>query len=71
MKKQRIKYISVKLPACGDYYPLNTLGCRKMPDYTREYLKNHGRKLFDILMNKVPANVYSELVRLIKEKERF
>lgn len=71
MKHRRTKYVSLKLPACGTAYPLDRFGCRKLPNYTRDYLKKHGRKLFDILMNKVPADLYSELVRCIRAKEKF
>jgi hypothetical protein len=71
MRKQKIKYVSVKLPACGNAYPLDKLGCRKLPDYSPDYLKKHGRKLFEILLNEVPSTVYSELVRCIKQKEKL
>jgi hypothetical protein len=71
MRKRRIKYVSLKLPACGTAYPLDRFGCRKLPPYNADYLKKHGKKLFDILMHKVPATVYSELVRCIREKEKF
>ena len=70
MKKQRVKYVSVKLPACDTAYPLDKHGCRKLPSYTPKYLKQHAKKLFDILMNDVPATLYSELVRIIKQKEK-
>lgn len=70
-KKQKTKYVSVKLPACGSSYPLDSFGCRKHPHYSPEYLKKHGRKLFDILFNRVPSTVYSELIRCIKEQEKF
>ena len=71
MRKRKIKYISIKLPACNNAYPLDKYGCHKMPAYTPQYLKKHGRKLFYILMNKVPSSVYSELTRCIKKDGRF
>lgn len=71
MKKRRVKYVSIKLPACGKAYPLDNFGCRKLPDYDADYLKKHGKKLFEILLHKVPANVYSEVVRCIRERENF
>ena len=71
MRKRKIKYVSIKLPACGNAYPLDKFGCRKLPNYSPEYLKKHGRKLFEILMNEVPASLYSELVHCIKQKERL
>jgi hypothetical protein len=70
-RKQKIKYVSVKLPACGTAYPLDRFGCRKLPNYTPEYLKKHGRKLFNTLLNEVPAALYSELLRCIKQKEKL
>ena len=71
MTKHKIKYVSVKLPACGNAYPLDKFGCRKIPNYTTEYLRKHGKKLFDILLNNFPSNVYSELVRCIRQKEKI
>lgn len=68
-KKQRKQYVSVKLPACAQLYPLDKNGCRKLPNYDKEYLQKHGRKLFDILFNRVPSTVYSELIRCIKENK--
>lgn len=70
-KKQRKKYVSVKLPAHGRSYPLDTFGCHKLPDYTAEYLKKHGQKLFKILTTKVPSKVYSEVLKLIRELEKI
>lgn len=69
--KQRIKYISVKLPASITSYPFNDVGSRKLPDYTPEYLRKHGRKLFNILLSDVPSTLYGELINCIREKERF
>lgn len=71
MAKKKIKYVSIKLPACGTVYPLDEFGCRQLPDYNAEYLKKHGRKLFKVLFDKVPGTVYTELLRLIKEKENL
>lgn len=68
---KKIKYVSIKLPACGTIYPLDQFGCRKLPNYNTEYLKKHGKKLFEILFNKVPNTVYSELLRLIRDKEKI
>ena len=68
-RKQKIRYVSIKLPACGNAYPLDKLGCRRLPDYTREYLKKHARKLANILHTKVPADVCSELIRILEQKE--
>lgn len=70
-KKRKIRYVSVKLPVCGSEYPLDAEGCHKIPGYTSEYLRKHGKKLFDLLMNRVPATTYSELVRCIKERENL
>ena len=64
------KYISIKLPADYSKYPYDRNGCNKLPNYTTEYLKKHGRKLFYILYNKVPSPVYVELVKCIKEVEK-
>ena len=71
MRKQKIKYVSIKLPADGSAYPLDKFGYHKLPNYSVKYLKAHAKKLFDILMNKVPAGVYSELVLCIKQKENL
>jgi len=71
MKYQRKKYVSVKLPVCGNAYPLDSDGCHKLPNYTPEYLKKHGQKLFKILLEKVPSKVYSELLRLMRELEKI
>jgi len=68
---QKKKYVSVKLPACGTVYPLDKYGCRKLPNYTPEYLKKHGRKLFKILLEQVPSNVYSELLKCMRETEKI
>ena len=68
-RKQKIRYVSIKLPACGNAYPLDKLGCRKLPNYTREYLKKHARKLANILHTKVPPDVCSELMRFLEQKE--
>ena len=55
---------------CNNHYPMDKFGCYKLPDYTKEYLKKHGKKLFEILMNNVPATILSELiVCLEKNKE--
>jgi hypothetical protein len=70
-RKRKVKYVSIKLPVCGSEYPLDSHGCFMMPNYTPEYLKKHGKKLFDFLMNRVPATTYSELVRCIKECEKL
>ena len=69
MKSHKIKYVSVKLPAAADAYPIDKHGCKKLPDYTTDYLKKHAKKLFKILMNKVPMTVYSEFVRCVKEHD--
>lgn len=71
IKKQKKKYISVKLPACDSEYPLDDNGCRKLPDYTPEYLAKHGRKLFKILLEKVPSKLYSELLKCMREQEKI
>ena len=71
MKCQKIKYISVKLPACGKAYPLDKHGCKKLPNYTPDYLKKQGEKLFDILLNKVPSKVYSQLLKKMRELENI
>jgi len=71
MKKHKKKYISVKLPACGKAYPIDRQGCRKLPNYTSEYLRKHGKKLFNILLHQVPSLVYQELVKQIREKENI
>jgi hypothetical protein len=65
------RYVSVKLPADHKAYPIDRMGHIKLPNYTVEYLKKHGQKLFNILFNHVPADVYSEVVRLIKETENI
>lgn len=70
-KKQKIKYISIKLPLSIRAYPCNETGCQQLPEYTIEYLRRHGRKLFNVLLNKVPATVYSELIKCIREQEKF
>jgi hypothetical protein len=70
MSNQNKKYISVKLPACGNEYPLDANGCRKLPDYTPEYLEKHGRKLFKILLERVPSKVYSELLKCMRDHEK-
>lgn len=67
MKKQRIKYISIKLPACSVAYPLDEIGNRNLPNYTPSYLKNNAKKLVEILINKVPSTIYSEVITLIKD----
>lgn len=68
-RRVKIKYVSFKLPACGTAYSLDKFGCRRLPDYTREYLKKHARKLANILHTKVPADVCSELIRILEQKE--
>lgn len=68
-RNHKVKFISIKLPACGSVYPFNTFGCRKIPDYSDEYLREHGRKLHRILWSKVPGRLYSELVKCIKDEE--
>lgn len=70
-KRQRKKYVSIKLPCCGSAYPLDENGCHKLPDYTPEYLKAHGAKLFKILFEKVPSKVYAEVLRKIRELENI
>ena len=70
-RKQKIKYISIKLPACDDAYPFDRYGCRILPNYTKTYLRKHGKKLFDILLNKVPADVYSQLLEKMREVEKI
>lgn len=71
MKHQKKKYVSIKLPAYGDAYPLDGNGCRKLPNYTPEYLSKHGKKLFKIILEQVPSKVYSELLRLMREHENI
>ncbi len=71
MKHSKKKYISIKLPAGVDFYPVDRLGHRKLPNYTSDYLKKHGRKLFEILFHQVPSTVYSELIRCIKANEKI
>jgi len=68
-RRQKIKFVSIKLPACGMAYPLDAFGCRKLPDYTADYLRKHAVKLHSILLNKVPGTLYSELVKCIKFEE--
>ena len=70
-KKNKIKYVSVKLPADSRAYALDSFGSPKLPDYTDAYLRKHGQKLFEILLNQVPASVYSELVKCIKKQENL
>lgn len=70
-KKQPVKYVSIKLPASAVGYPCDEMGCRKLPEYTPDYLKRHGRKLFKILFNSVPSTVYGELIKCIREQEKF
>lgn len=69
MKNKRlntpIKYWSIKLPKDGLSYKDG-----EFPQYTREYLQKHGRKLFELLMNHVPAEVYNEMVKQIKAREQ-
>ncbi len=71
MKYQKKKYVSVKLPAAGNAYPLDSDGCRELPNYTADYLKKHGEKLFKIILEKVPSKVYSELLRLMRAHENI
>ncbi len=71
MKFQKKKYVAVKLPASFSAYPLDSDGCKKLPNYTPEYLKKHGEKLFKILLEQVPSKVYSELLRLMREHEKI
>ena len=71
MRKQKKKYVLIKLPACSDVYPVDKHGCVKLPNYTPEYLKKHGQKLFRVLFEKVPSKVYSELLKLIREHENI
>ena len=68
-RRQRVKFVSIKLPACGTAYPLDAFGCRKLPNYTAEYLRNHARKLHKILRDKVPGTLYSELLKQMKCEE--
>ena len=68
-RNQRIKFISVKLPACGMAYPLDAFGCRKLPNYTTAYLRKRANILHNILRNKVPGTFYSELLKLMKAEE--
>jgi len=70
-KHPRKRYVSVKLPRCGNAYPLDENGCHKLPNYTPEYLKKHGEKLFKILVEKVPSKVYAEVLRLMRELENI
>ena len=71
MKKQRIKYVSVKLPANSDAYPIDSFGSRRLPNYSSAYLKERGKKLFETLLIQVPATLYSEVVRCIKQQENL
>jgi len=64
-----MKFVSIKLPACGTAYPLDAFGCRKLPNYTPEYLRKHAMKLHKILRNKVPGTLYSELLKQMKSEE--
>jgi len=68
-RRQRVKFVSIKLPACGTAYPLDAFGCRKLPNYSAEYLRGHARKLHRILRDKVPGTLYGELVKCIKVEE--
>lgn len=70
-KSQPIKYISIKLPACSKFYPLDKSGCFKLPEYDVKYLKKHGKKLFDILMNKVPASILYELIDCLRQNKEI
>ena len=69
--KHKIRYVSIKLPACWREYPLDNNGCRKIPEYTTAYLEKHGRKVFKALINDTPATVYSEVLRCFREKEKL
>jgi len=69
--RQKKKYISVKLPMCGNAYPLDSDGCHKLPNYTQDYLKKRGDMLFDILLNQVPSTVYSQLLKRVREIEHI
>jgi hypothetical protein len=71
MKRPKIKYVSIKLPADINAYPVDKSGSPKLPNYTSKYLRNYGRKLFNILLNKIPSSIYTELVRCIKQKEKL
>ena len=71
MRYQKKKYVSIKLPACSNAYPLDEHGCRKLPNYTPEYLRKHGKKLFKVLLEQVPSTVYSELLKCIRELEKI
>ena len=64
-----MKFVSIKLPACGTAYPLDTFGCRKLPDYTTKYLRKRANILHYVLRNKVPGTLYSELIKLMKAEE--
>ncbi len=68
-RKQRIKFVSIKLPACGTAYPLDAFGCRKLPNYTVDYLKRRARILHNVLRHKVPGTLYSELLKIMKSEE--
>jgi len=70
-RRQKKKYVSIKLPCSGDAYPLDENGCRKLPDYTPEYLRKHGKKLFKILVEQVPSKVYAEVLRLMRDLENL
>lgn len=70
-KRQPVEYVSVKIPASILAYPCDEMGCRQLPNYTPDYLKRHGRKLFRILLNNVPSTVYGELIKCIREQEKF
>ena len=71
MKKHKVKYISIKLPASHEAYQRDSMGSRKIPEYTDAYLRKHGKKLFETLLERVPAAVYSELVNCIKKQENL
>jgi hypothetical protein len=69
--KSKTKYVSVKLPAAIASYPRDNYGNPKLPNYTKAYLKKHGRKLFKILFTQVPATVYSELIACLRENNEL
>jgi hypothetical protein len=64
LRKSKIQYWSIKLPKDGLSYKNDDF-----PHYTREYLQKHGQKVFEILMNHVPAEVYNEVVRQMQARE--
>jgi hypothetical protein len=68
-RRQKTRYVSVKLPASSAAYPRDRLGNPRLPKYTKNYLRRHGKKIFNILFRKVPSTIYSELIECIREHD--